>query len=429
MYKHFKYDSTLGTGKTIEYILLSDLETSVANKVLGTDSNGVWGAVDMPAAELPTGQPTQTLWYDYDSNLVATSSLTFYNGGAYIGASLHNGTELSKLTLQEVSVYGNTGAEAFLELKGEKVLHATTNNANLISVSIGNFDTQSIKFITNYLAENKPLAVDSSGGLINIDLPASQIQSDWEQSNNSSLDYIKNKPTITNLPAGSYGRTIWYNGASWVLSNILYFTETANQKTVQIAVNMQNAITANWYNYQYSMEIGSPQLQSLKLYTSYIETGKPLILDATNKLISGSFGSTAGSFAEGNHTHTQYATANIKEFSGDWVPNFQYSIPITDETAFRLTLDFNVIDDSFRWIGKLDIWGYKSGGIVTYQGHEWGLSNGNLPSTLMQLASGTASNFDISVVSNGGGKYKFIAQINEVGIASRTAGTPAIISF
>ena len=38
-------------------------------------------------------------------------------------------------------------------------------------------------------------------------IPAAQIQSDWNQSNNASLDYIKNKPTLTNGTVTSVGGT------------------------------------------------------------------------------------------------------------------------------------------------------------------------------------------------------------------------------
>ena len=39
-------------------------------------------------------------------------------------------------------------------------------------------------------------------------------------------------------------------------------------------------------------------------------SGKPIITTTSGKLTTGSFGSTSGTFAEGNHTHSSYTTSS-----------------------------------------------------------------------------------------------------------------------
>lgn len=64
-------------------------------------------------------------------------------------------------------------------------------------------DSSSIQSLINILNDK-----DTSTGILNIllqkadksEIPAAQIQSDWNQQDDTKLDYIKNKPTIPTVP-------------------------------------------------------------------------------------------------------------------------------------------------------------------------------------------------------------------------------------
>jgi hypothetical protein len=48
-------------------------------------------------------------------------------------------------------------------------------------------------------------------------IPAAQIQSDWNQSDTAALDYIKNKPTIPDLPIQTQCTTLTSGDLKFVI--------------------------------------------------------------------------------------------------------------------------------------------------------------------------------------------------------------------
>lgn len=98
-------------------------------------------------------------------------------------------------------------------------------------------------------------AVSGGGGV-------SQIQSDWNQTNTASLDYIKNKPSIKGIiiadtaPAGGVSGDLWWNSSNgnlyifydnfWVIAN-LAGTSTIIRSTVLVTTATYTINTSDWY--------------------------------------------------------------------------------------------------------------------------------------------------------------------------------------
>lgn len=105
-------------------------------------------------------------------------ALTLQDGDLLI----HNGTHYDLIPGPRTQVNAdwnaNTGVAAIL------------NKPTIIQSDWGQSNTSSIDFI-----KNKP------------NIPAAQIQSDWNQANTSSLDFIKNKPSLANGTVTSVGGT------------------------------------------------------------------------------------------------------------------------------------------------------------------------------------------------------------------------------
>ena len=110
-------------------------------------------------------------------------------------------------------------------------------------------------------------------------IPAAQIQSDWNQTNSSKLDYIKNKPTIPTVNNATL--TIQKNG-----STVATFTANASSNA-----------TAN---------ITVPTKVSELTNDSEYTTQTWVTNQGYSKLI---IGTTSGTAAAGNHTHSEYASS------------------------------------------------------------------------------------------------------------------------
>ena len=122
-------------------------------------------------------------------------------------------TDEGAITTNTISVGDLSGL--YSEISGSSIVTASVPNGTYAymsqdgTVGMNNGDVESAFKNTNVSAANNVVLEfpDKTSGSYTIattnDIPAAQIQSDWNQSNNAALDYIKNKPTIT--AATNYG--------------------------------------------------------------------------------------------------------------------------------------------------------------------------------------------------------------------------------
>jgi len=97
-----------------------------------------------------------------------------------------------------------------------------------IGLDTTNFD----KNLDNTISDVQKLA-DAVDELV---IPDAQIQSDWNQTNNTLLDFIKNKPEIPTLPAGTENQTIRKGASAWEATDILKVI--ADQFTNRVEINV-----------------------------------------------------------------------------------------------------------------------------------------------------------------------------------------------
>lgn len=153
----------------------------------------------------------------FPTNIVNVSGLTAaLNGKIDVGASIPYSTLTGTPVLSTVATTG-----AYSDLVGLPTLFSgnyndLTNKPTIPAAQV-NSDWNSVSGVSQIL--NKPTiptnnnqltnganfitasgapvqSVNGQTGNVSLSIPAAQIQSDWNQSNNSSLDFIKNKPTL-----------------------------------------------------------------------------------------------------------------------------------------------------------------------------------------------------------------------------------------
>lgn len=126
---------------------------------------------------------------------------------------LQSVTDEGAITTNAISIGDLSGL--YSEISGSSIGTASVPNGTYAYMSqegiigMNNGNVESALKNTNVNAGNNVVLEfpDKTSGSYTIattdDIPAAQIQSDWNQSNNAALDYIKNKPTITS--ATNYG--------------------------------------------------------------------------------------------------------------------------------------------------------------------------------------------------------------------------------
>ena len=149
-----------------------------------------WTQSDNTQVDYIKNKPTETTLYAGDninitvSGVSAVISSTGGGGGATYTAGDHIGIENN-----EISVTGIT------ELVAGNAITITTSGASAIISSTGEAQVQSNWNETNQSSkayiQNKPT------------IPAAQVQSNWNETNTSSKAYIQNKPTIHNYSGAS----------------------------------------------------------------------------------------------------------------------------------------------------------------------------------------------------------------------------------
>lgn len=155
---------------------------------------------------------------DLESTMVLESDPTAPTGGQLIYANTNESSESIDLIHENndfISIYG-TNNYRYVSLyndSGEQLIIRSYKTPNATNINIQISDGTNVNFkVTNdgkiytkaypqidtsEAAIGKVLTcVDSDGNTIWDDIPDSQIQSDWNQTDNLLADYIKNKPTI-----------------------------------------------------------------------------------------------------------------------------------------------------------------------------------------------------------------------------------------
>lgn len=123
-------------------------------------------------------------------------------------------------------------------------------------------------------------SVNGQTGNISLSIPAPQIQSDWNQSNTTALDYIKNKPSIptVNYPVVSVnGKTgaVALTSTDVGAAPATHIHAIADITGLQTALNNKVGVGAP---IAYSVLTGAPTLSTVATSGSYVDlTNKPVI--------------------------------------------------------------------------------------------------------------------------------------------------------
>lgn len=181
---------TAGTNIQINGTTISATDTTYSNYTGATSQTaGTAGLVPAPAAgdetKFLSGNGQWTTVSQYNLPIASANDL----GGIKVGAnlSIDSSTGVLSADAQQVTLYPSTGQNT----DGAMTQKATTDALGL-KADASSLATVATSGNYNDLT-NKPT------------IPAAQIQSDWTQSDNTKVDYIKNKPSLATVAtSGSY---------------------------------------------------------------------------------------------------------------------------------------------------------------------------------------------------------------------------------
>lgn len=131
------------------------------------------------------------------------------------------------------------------------------------------------------------------------------------------------------LPTGSLGDLLYHNGTNWVKTTYLQYIDYSLllkwtwrnlyrrlqlQRVPPYIQGEYNFTTPNTEALVHFIENNFGTLFKIdydgKIKSYSLTPSTPLMADADKNIVSGEFGTTAGTVAEGNHTHSGYASAN-----------------------------------------------------------------------------------------------------------------------
>jgi uncharacterized protein (TIGR02145 family) len=167
---------------------------------------------------------------DYDGNVYPTVKIgdQVWMASNLMVEHFNNGDEIknitdnaawSALTTAGMCYYDNNVNNGYTEAVAAEIL---VNSHNLVKFK----DTETLKWRINKISDNEvEILVD---GMVKAgDIPALQVQSDWEQSDSGEPDYIKNKPLLGTISPKDYwtGSQSAYDALGSYDSNTIYFVE------------------------------------------------------------------------------------------------------------------------------------------------------------------------------------------------------------
>lgn len=195
---------------------------------------------------------------------------------------------LNKPALSQVAISGN-----YSDLSNKPLIPTNTNQL-----------TNGSGFITELqAASSAPVqSVNGQQGVINLTIPQAQIQSDWNQSNASAVDFIKNKPSISSVtyPVTSVnGKT----GAVALVNSDVGAAATSHVHAIADVTGLQTALNAKisvGASIPYNTISGTPALATVATSGSYVDLlNKPTLFDGTYASLTGK----PTSFTPSSHTH------------------------------------------------------------------------------------------------------------------------------
>lgn len=166
-----------------------------------TSVNGEQGDVVITAQDL-NAQPVSTVLTDIAAITMPTNSFLHTDNSGSFTPSLCMPAGLAWLSYTTVDQQKDHLALSEVASSGD--YNDLLNNPTLFSGSYADLTGKPVLFSGNYAdLSNKPVLFDGTYASLTGKpvIPAAQIQSDWNQTNTASLDFIKNKPTI---PSVSY---------------------------------------------------------------------------------------------------------------------------------------------------------------------------------------------------------------------------------
>ena len=225
-----------------------DLEEQIAAIVPEVIGDEYYTAeeVDEKIAEIPTFDPTN--YYTKSQLYTKTETNGFLaqkantSSLAPVATSGSYNDLLNKPTIPDVSNY-YTKSETYNQTEVNNLLSAKADTSSLSTVATtGDYDD----------LLNKPT------------IPAAQVQSDWSQSDNTKVDYIKNKPTIpTNaellpIESGSSTNTKDYidTGLSGKADSSNFTPKVINQSSISVTASGINTLAITVNNAVYGIVTG-----------------------------------------------------------------------------------------------------------------------------------------------------------------------------
>ena len=140
---------------------------------------------------------------EYDALIAYETDLIYFvadTGKQYLnGVEYPEDADLSKQVVKDYELKGDFGKESNLQIDGKAVVTVSANgkiDPSLVP-EVGGTEWGAI---TGTLSEQTDLKNALDGKANTSDIPAAQIQADWDESDSSAMDYIKNKPVLTEDP-------------------------------------------------------------------------------------------------------------------------------------------------------------------------------------------------------------------------------------
>lgn len=262
---------------------------------------------------------------------------------------------------------------------------------------------------TKYTAGSN-ISIDSN----NVISAASQVQSDWAQSDNTKVDFIKNKPAIPTVNDGDLKFQLGSATATKVFS--------ANQSGESTIVVPNRTYTVNGSTTTYGA--GLPTLEDMQAIYSqadwaqsdntkvnYIKN-KPAIPSAAN---DGTLTITQGSTTLGSFTANQSGNSTIAIPAPPHVPVQYYdfsnfvTFPITSNTSYS-TYQYNypaALDKTRDYIVTFSI------NISQPSGQTWSLNNADIPYHFNIDTTGSFSVADTTgIMTNLGGRSLYASSLS-----------------
>ena len=140
---------------------------------------------------------------EYDALATYETDLIYYvadTGKQYLNGTEYNeDADLSKQVVKDFELKGDFGKNSELQIDGKAVVTVSANgkiDPSLVP-EVGGTEWGAI---TGTLADQTDLQTALNGKANTSDIPAAQVQADWDESDSSAMDYIKNKPVLTEDP-------------------------------------------------------------------------------------------------------------------------------------------------------------------------------------------------------------------------------------